>query len=113
MSARPMKGRRTARAIARRGASTQNLLQVMPQVPDVIFNNKTERHRRVIADRAGHSERVLRDARDDAQQVQVVGSPECDQIAPRRVGVAVALDPGFLLVAGECMWAVELRADET
>src|SRR5436305_1538167 len=82
------------------------------EMADVIFDDEAERHRLAAADRAGDIELVGWDACDDTQQVQVVSLPERHQIAPRGIGVAVALDPGFLLIAGKGFRAVELSANE-
>src|SRR2546423_1763007 len=98
---------------AQANLSRKHLLQMVLEMADVIFDDKAERHRLAAADRAGNVELVGRNAYDDAQQVQVVGLPERDQIAPRGIGVAVALDPGFLLIAGKGVRAVELGANES
>src|SRR5437868_2310701 len=96
----------------RRLASTDELLQMMLQMPDVIFCDKTERHRLAVANRANHVELIRRNARDDAQQVEVVSLPQGNEVAPAGVAVAVAFDPVLLRVAGKGSRAVELCANE-
>ena len=86
---------------------------MMPEVADIICDEEFESDGRIVTDEARVCQFLVRDVRNDVDQMQIVKLPEVNECAPRLSLIPLSPDPGFLVVCRQSDFRSKLTANKS